>query len=350
MEKNPFFDFLNKIQNIEDKFYKAVNKDNLDNALKLLLEMRNIHGYLIVNQSNLINNSKNFHVISCLHTIIYMINDIIMEADEYLDDNIIPEQNTKINKSQSQSKLISEQEKNIVEPDELETANYNDKKLFDLLNKKLNKKSNINSKINDNTLLLQTTSNDGNISSLLSEIISNANITFDNDRTKHESLPFNGNTNEKRELLLFNGNANSKEVMRIQIIKELDLCKNWDANYPTICYFYLDSCGACVETRPKWNEIQLLVKQYNDKYNILEFDLNDEKNEKLRNILNVVVVPTFYILSKLDNYNYTTNNYTGKNINKSVLLNSLINLSDKSEKSEKSDKKNYKLKKKLLTK
>ena len=121
--ENPFIEFLNNIQKLEDQFYKVANNNQYEKALKLLIEMRDIHGYLIISNNNLTINSNNNVAVSCLHTTIFMINDIIMDAEEYLDDDS-NKQNNKLNNNKIDN---NEREENS------NTEKQNEKLLFELL-------------------------------------------------------------------------------------------------------------------------------------------------------------------------------------------------------------------------
>lgn len=302
MEKNPYFDYLNKIQKLEDQFYKAINKNNIDISIKILLDMRNIHGYLINHQLNISKKSDKFYKLSCIYTIIYMINDIIIEAEDFYNDNVNDNNNDNIDDIDD-----------IISQDDDENENK-DKLLLDLLKKKISKDNNSL----ENTIIINS-SKSNDIDKLINNYIKKSNIEFDHS---------------KNELPLFNGNLNSKEGLRMQLINELQKNKDWNINIPTLMFFYLNTCNACIEVKPKWNKLKLMIKN-NKNCNILELDLNDDKNEKIRLLLNVLIVPTFYLFSNLSSFDYLSDNFTGKNVDLSVILDNIDKYSD--------IKKNYKL-------
>lgn len=81
----------------------------------------------------------------------------------------------------------------------------------------------------------------------------------------------------------------------------------FDDELPTLLLFYNPICGACVKTKPYWDEIVKSIKEMFAKdiplFNIMEVNLENQKNQQLAKLFKVEYIPTIIMMEPAEKEN-----------------------------------------------
>jgi len=213
MDNRPGLNHLTKINSLTKLFNDVLKSLDFKNAYNLIYKMRLVHGNLIININKMQSTSDdNYFNISCMHSILYVINEKIMES-EIVFNKVIKQNN------------------------------------IDMSTLKIDKSS----------------------------------------KEELEDLP------------LFNGAKSEKALINEQINNEMKtLPSSFNNNIPSLLFFYNPQCPACVRTKPHWESITKNLKEKFEKdtilFNIMEFNLSDQSNEKLARLFKIEYIPTIIMM------------------------------------------------------
>lgn len=167
---------------------------------------------------------------------------------------------------------------------------------------------------------------------IINDKITNSEITFnkyvtenkiDPSTLKIESSDSTTDTDassdipDVHELPLFDGEKSKDTLIKEHISSEINMkSDDFDKNIPSLIFFYNPGCPACMETKPKWDELVQQMKKIfesNEKlFNIIELNLSDDSNSNLATLFQVEYIPTIIMMESSNKPSAKIEKITGK--------------------------------------
>ena len=250
---------INSLKKIDEHvvfFNTKISSNDLKNAFDEITKMRIIHGKLISKQMHLLNSSKTqksnktYLMVSCLNTILIIIENKIAKCETTL------------------AKLSNNK-----------TFTTNLSILYD-------DNTNLDIPIND-----------------VSNLKTYPEPKIDPDPKTELNLKPNEILNNLENLPLFDGKKSSEVIIVEKINKaiiESPKIPEYLNTLFSLILFYDPHCHACVKTKPEWKKItdklQKQVKKDGRYFNIIEINVSEKQNENLCSLFEIESIPTIVMM------------------------------------------------------